>query len=138
MTTGKNFYERPIFNSPYRASALHYPLDDKVKPLDGEPNKGRRPSRFIVPVPASRKKAAAAQAWLELKDHTKNALINEISGWVGKWRKLPNFANWGVSAATQQFLEHWRHHDFVGPQPFFFQRESVEITKPTQLCSALP
>jgi hypothetical protein len=53
-----SFYERPILNSPYRAPELHHPLDDNGQPLAGEPRRGRRPSRFIVPVPASRKKAS--------------------------------------------------------------------------------
>ena len=56
-----SFYERPILNSPYRAPEWHHPLDDNGQPLEGVPRPGRRPSRLIVPVPASRKKAAAAQ-----------------------------------------------------------------------------
>ena len=59
-----SFYERPILNSPYAPPSLYHPLDDTGQPLESEPIKGRRPSKFIVPVPASRKKAAAAQASL--------------------------------------------------------------------------
>ena len=121
-----SFYERPILNSPYRAPDLHHPLDDNGQPLEGEPLKGRRPSRFIVPVPASRKKAAAAQASLDLETYTENALINEIRGYLAAWRAIPNPADWGVTAATQRLLEYWRHHDFVGPRPFFCQIEAVE------------
>jgi len=62
-----SFYDRPILNSPYRAPELHHPLDDNGQPLEGEPRRGRRPSRFIVPVPAARKKAANDQASLELE-----------------------------------------------------------------------
>ena len=121
-----SFYERPILNSPYRAPELHHPLDQNGQPLEGEPRQGRRPSRFIVPVPASRKKASAAQASLDLETYTENALINEIRGYVDRWRSLRNPADWGVTAVSQRLLEHWRHHEFVGPQPFFCQIEAVE------------
>ncbi len=121
-----SFYERPILNSPYRAPELHHPLDPNGQPLEGEPKQGRRPSRFIVPVPASRKKASANQASLDLETYTENALINEIRGYIERWRSLRNPADWGVTAVSQRLLEHWRHHEFVGPRPFFCQVEVVE------------
>lgn len=121
-----SFYERPILNSPYCAPELHHPLDQSGQPLEGEPRHGRRPSRFIVPVPASRKRASAAQASLDLGTYTENALINEIRGHVERWRSLRNPADWGVTAASQRLLEHWRHHDFIGARPFFCQVEAVE------------
>lgn len=121
-----SFYERPILNSPYRAPELHHPLDKNGQPLEGEPNPGRRPSRFIVPVPASRKKNVAAQASLDLETYTENALINEIRGYVDAWRRLRNPADWGVTAISQRLLEHWRNPDFVGTRPFFCQIEAVE------------
>jgi type III restriction enzyme len=67
------FYERPNLNSPYRAPEFHHPLDDSGQPIEGEPRPGRGPSRFIVPVPASRKKAPSGQASLELETYTENA-----------------------------------------------------------------
>lgn len=70
--------------------------------MEGEPRKGRRSSRFIVPVPASRKKASASQASLELETYTENALINEIRGYLDSWRGLRNPADWGVTAVTQR------------------------------------
>ncbi|WP_257165526.1 BPTD_3080 family restriction endonuclease [Bradyrhizobium sp. SRS-191] len=121
-----SFYERPILNSPYAAPQWHHPMDDHGQPLDGPPRPGRRPSRFIVPVPAARKKAASAQASLELETYSENALINEIRGHVDSWRSLRNPADWGVTSATQRLLEHWRHHEFVGPRPFFCQIEAAE------------
>jgi type III restriction enzyme len=121
-----SFYDRPILNSPYRAPELHHPLDENGQPLEGEPMPGRRPSRLLVPVPASRKKAAAAQASLELETYTDHALINEIRGYLESWRGLRNPADWGVTGATQRLLEHWRHHQFNGPTPFFCQIEAVE------------
>jgi type III restriction enzyme len=39
---------------------------------------------------------------------------------------LRNPVDWGVTGATQRLLEHWRHHEFSGPQPFFCQIEAVE------------
>jgi type III restriction enzyme len=123
-----SFYERPILNSPYRAPELHHPLDQNGQPLEGEPRQGRRPSRFIVPVPASRKKASAAQASLDLETYTENALINEIRGYVDPWRSLRNPADWGVTAVSQRLLEHWRRPQewWAGPRPFFCQLEAVE------------
>lgn len=121
-----SFYEQPILNSPYRAPERHHPLDPNGQPLGGAPRQGRRPSRFIVPVPASRKRTTSGQASLDLETYSENALINEIRGYVERWRNLRNPIDWGVTAVTQRLLEHWRHHDFVGPRPFFCQLEAVE------------
>jgi type III restriction enzyme len=123
-----SFYERPILNSPYAPPSLYHPLDDTGQPIEGEPIKGRRPSKFIVPVPASRKKSAAAQASLDLETYTENAKINEIRGYVDAWRAIPNPADWGVTPATQRLLEHWRRpkDEWAGPRPFFCQIEAVE------------
>lgn len=89
-----SFYERPILNSPYRAPELHHPLDKSGQPLEGKPRQGRRASRFIVPVPASRKRASAAQGALDLETYTENALINEIRGHLERWRAFTNPADW--------------------------------------------
>lgn len=121
-----SFYERPILNSPYRAPEWHHPLDDDGQPLEGEALRGRRPSRFVVPVPAARKKASANQASLDLGSYSENALVNEIRGYVDRWRTLRNPVDWGVTAVSQRLLEHWRHHEFAGPRPFFCQLEAVE------------
>ena len=123
-----SFYERPILNSPYVPPSLYHPLDDTGQPIEGEPIKGRRPSKFVVPVPASRKKAAAAQASLDLETYTENAKINEIRGYVDAWRVIPNPGDWGVTPATQRLLEHWRRpgDQWAGPHPFFCQIEAVE------------
>ena len=123
-----SFYERPILNAPYEPPLLHHRLDDTGQPIEGEPIKGRRPSKFIVPVPASRKKAAAAQASLDLETYTENAKINEIRGYLAAWRAIPNPGDWGVNPATQRLLEHWRRpkKEWAGPRPFFCQIEAVE------------
>ncbi len=122
----QSFYERPILNSPYRMPELHHPLDDNGQPLEGEPTQGRRPSRFIVPVPASRKKIAAQQASLGLETYEENALINDIRRYVDEWRRQPDPAKWQVTHTTQRLLEHWRHFNFSGATPFFCQIEAAE------------
>jgi type III restriction enzyme len=107
-----SFYERPILNSPYRAPEFHHPLDDNGQPLEGAPRPGRRPFRLIVPVPASRKKAANDQASLDLETYTENALINEIRGYLVSWCGLRHPADWGVTGTTQRLLiifnSNWR------------------------------
>lgn len=120
------FYEQPILNSPYKEPSLHHPLDDHGQPLDRSAEPGRRPSRFIVPVPKSRKAPASAQASLDLETYTPNSLINEIRGYVDAWRKIPNPTDWGVTAATARLLDYWRNHDFSSVRPFFCQVEAVE------------
>lgn len=92
----------------------------------GEPRVGRRPSKFVVPVPAARKRAADGQALLDLESYSENPLINEIRGHVERWRSLRNPSDWGVTSVTQRLLEHWRHHNFSGAKPFFCQVEAVE------------
>jgi hypothetical protein len=85
-----SFYEPPILNSPYRALELHHPLDKNGQPPEGEPRRGRRPSRFIVPVPASRKKAANDQASLDLRVPAVNTL-----GGFGR-RGFEEFRDWAA------------------------------------------
>jgi hypothetical protein len=45
---------------------------------------------------------------------------------ISKLARAAHPADWGVTGTTQRLLEHWRHHEFVGPQPFFCQLEAVE------------
>jgi hypothetical protein len=78
-------------------------LDESGQPLDGEPRPGRRPSRIIVPVPASRKKASSSQTSLDLETYTDHALINEIRGYLDAWRALRNPADWG--GATEVVID---------------------------------
>src|SRR5580700_64983 len=120
------FYDQPILNSPYAKPGLHHPLDDQGQPLGLPPVEGRRPSEFIVPVPAARRRGAAAQGALPLETDSDNALINEIRGHVDAWRGLPGGADWGVTPTTQRLLEHWRGSNFTGQRPFFCQIEAIE------------
>lgn len=121
-----SFYERPILNSPYEVPLLHHALDDHGQPLDRPALQGRRPSRFIVPVPQSRKRQVIAQASLDLETYSESNLINEIRGYVDAWRKIPNPADWSVTPATQRLLDYWRNHNFSAIRPFFCQVEAVE------------
>lgn len=121
-----SFYEQPILNSPYSIPTRHHPLDQHGQPLDALPVLGRRPSRFLVPVPKSRKRAATDQATLDLGKYDDTALINEIRGHVDIWRALPNPADWGVTPTTARLLEHWRNHRFANQRPFFCQIEAAE------------
>ena len=53
-------------------------------------------------------------------------IINEVRGHVDRWRALPNPSDWQVTPETARLLQHWRHHQFGGPRPFFCQVEAVE------------
>ncbi len=120
------FYEQPILNSPYALPSFHHPLDDHGQPLEQPAVQGRRTSKFVVPVPRSRKGSAAAQASLDLETYEPNSLVNEIRNHVDTWRNIPNPADWGVTPASQRLLDYWRNHDFASIQPFFCQVEAVE------------
>lgn len=119
------FYEKPILNSPYAKPRFYRPLDEHGQPLGLPPVEGRRPSKFVVPVPRSKRRSSADQATLDLETYDENALIKEIRGHVDAWREL-TAADWGVTPTTQHLLEHWRHGKFFNQLPFFCQIEAVE------------
>ena len=121
-----SFYEQPILNSPYKKPTHFHPLDEHGQPLDQPPVAGRRPSKFVVPVPKAKRKGAGTQGSLDLETYDDNAIINEIRRHVDDWRDLPGGADWGVTPTTQRLLEHWRHHPFANQKPFFCQVEAVE------------
>lgn len=121
-----SFYEQPILNSPYKKPTHFHPLDEHGQPLDQPPVAGRRPSKFVVPVPKAKRKGAGTQGNLDLETYDDNAIINEIRRHVDDWRDLPGGADWGVTPTTQRLLEHWRHHPFANQKPFFCQVEAVE------------
>lgn len=87
----------------------------------------------MVPVPKSRRGGSRGQqAELDLDEavnagrYSENAIVNEIRGYLDAWRSLPDPPDWGVTPTTQRLLQHWRHHNFNGPRPFFCQVEAVE------------
>lgn len=118
----KPFYDQPILNSPYYPPTLHHAFDERGQPLDQPPIAGRRRSRYVLPVPPSRRR----QPELDFGTYTDNDVINEIRGHVTAWRALPTPADWGVTPVTQRLLRHWRHHEFADARPFFCQLEAVE------------
>ena len=62
------------------------------------------------------------------QEYDPTPIINEIRRRVDAWRRLPSPHGWGVSAATQDLLRHWRgvSHAFEHFRPFFCQVEAVE------------
>jgi type III restriction enzyme len=120
------FYERPILNSPYAKPTAYHPLDQHGQPLELPPVAGRRPSKFLVPVPKAKRKGGATQGMLDLETYDDNGIINEIRSHVDTWRELPGGADWGVTPTTQRLLEHWRNHPFANQRPFFCQIEAIE------------
>ena len=81
------FYEKPILNSPYAKPTAFHPLDEHGQPLDLAPIPGRRPSKFLVPVPKAKRKGGATQGMLDLETYDDNAIINEIRSHVDTWRE---------------------------------------------------
>ncbi len=133
----QRFYDDPILNSPYQAPSRHHVLGTDGTPLDQPPRAGRRRLDLFTPVPKNRKKTASPpQSEMVLSDnknlsdekqeYSATAIVNEIRQHVDSWRRLPNPAQWRVSAPTQRLLQHWRSHRFANQRPFFCQIEAVE------------
>ncbi|RWD54162.1 MAG: restriction endonuclease [Mesorhizobium sp.] len=124
----KPFYQQPILNSPYHVPTRHHALGDNGQPLAQEHLIGRRRSRYMTPVPRSKRQAAQAQLSFEATSSTysDNPIINEVRAHVASWRALTNPADWNVTPTTQKLLLHWRHHNFQNQRPFFCQVEAVE------------
>ncbi len=132
-----DFFQRPILNSPYDYPASHWELDS-----DGQPTQRivdtRRAADFVTPIPKTKKqKKAIDQPELLLDDgrglstatqaYDPKSIINEVRGYVDKWRKLPNSNDWLVTPETARLLKHWRHHKFSNLRPFFCQVEAAEV-----------
>ncbi|MFC5517255.1 BPTD_3080 family restriction endonuclease [Kaistia terrae] len=129
----KPFYGEPILNSPYLVPTRHHSLGEDGQPLDHPAIQGRRPSKYLVPVPRGRRAKASKQETLDLDSagndsgrYTPNALVNEIRRHLESWRSLPNPNDWGVTPTTQRLLQHWRSDAFSGARPFFCQVEAAE------------
>jgi type III restriction enzyme len=117
------FADNPIINSPFEKPQWHYELDGRDQPT-GKQLAGRRESRYVVPVAASRRRGPM-QGALDLEDRaTTNVLVNEIRTHVDQWRELPA-GQWGVTPETQRLLLHWRDQDRER-RLFFCQLEAVE------------
>ena len=132
----ESFFERPILNSPYGHPGRHWELDG-----DGQPThqiiEARRASKLITPIPKPKKRRASRDQGelvlghddglsTERQEYNPTPIINEIRNHVESWRNLPNPDQWLVTPETARLLQHWRHHDFHGLQPFFCQIEAAE------------
>src|SRR5579862_6659671 len=133
-----SFYEHPILNSPYAPPSRYHALDADGQPLDVDPVEGRRPSKFITPVPKSKKRRARpeqksfvlGEETLSTGDQEYNPTnnINEIRQHVASWRDLRSPADWGVTPTTARLLQWWRRggDEWEDVQPFFCQVEALE------------
>ena len=125
------FFSNPILNSPYAVPQEHWELDEDGLPTQGV-LAGRRPVRFLTPIPKP-KKQSSKQIALTLHELSteKQQLelggrIEELRQEISKWRSRSDPKTWQVSPETARLLQHWRTHDFQGPRPFFCQIEAVE------------
>ena len=130
------FFTKPILNSPYESPKQYWELDDSGQPTQ-EIIEGRRPAKFITPIPKPKKtKTSKAQEGFVFDEginlSTKNQqydptpIINEVRKYVEAWRALPNPNQWQVTPETTRLLQHWRHYKFSSVRPFFCQVEAVE------------
>lgn len=131
----KPFFEQPILNSPYHRPDRHHALSESGEPLDHDPLPGRRRSKYVVPVPLSRRRIgrSGSQGMLGLEGeegtrprYGENAVVNEIRTQLDLWRAIPNPNDWNVTPTTARLLQHWRSYEFSNQQPFFCQIEAVE------------
>ena len=132
----QNFFDRPILNSPYAYPAKHWELEDG-RPTNRIIEK-RRSSDFYTPVvPQNKKRKQNAKqenlTFLDDKGLTSSEqaynptpFINEVRGFVERWRDIRNPRDWGVTPETARLLQHWRSYKFNGVKPFFCQIEAIE------------
>jgi len=129
---GNAFFDYPILNSPYEPPARHWELDERGQPTQNI-RAGRRLPNFQSPIPRP-KKVVGGQGVLALDVGTVSLLSNEqqrvLATRIGAMRRhiepwrSKNYA--GASPETVRLLNHWRHHRFEGPRPFFCQVEAAE------------
>ncbi|MGC2423321.1 MAG: DEAD/DEAH box helicase family protein [Nitrospirota bacterium] len=130
------FFDRPVLNSPYAYPANHWELDAQGQPTQQIIDK-RRSAEYITPIPKPKKQKASVEQKGFIFDEGKGLstedqqydptpIINELRGYVDRWRSIPNPAHWQVTPETARLLQHWRHHPFTGIRPFFCQVEAVE------------
>lgn len=115
----REFFERPILNSPYESPARHWELDAAGQPTQ-KALESRRRADFVTPIPKPKKqKGGTAQQALALDEHSSSAqqyshagIINGVRAEVDKWRALPDPNLWNVTPETARLLQHWRHHAY--------------------------
>ena len=129
------FFLHPILNSPYECPPRHWELDPSGQPTQ-KIIEARRRAEFITPIPKPKKRKGSKGQdemlfnegkGLSTQDqrYDPNPTINDVRGFVNTWRNLAPH-QWQVTPETQRLLQHWRHHPFSGPRPFFCQVEAVE------------
>lgn len=118
----ESFDINPILNTPYDMPTRHWQLDENCCPT-GRIEDGRRTSIHLVPIPASKQKAAQNQLKLE-EDVKENPIINRIRRQLSSWRSK-SLDKQNVTYATQKLLSHWREGNTT-PRPFFCQVEAAE------------
>lgn len=138
MTTEifSEFFEKPILNSPYEVPTSYWELDDNGQPTQKK-IQGRRPAKFITPVPKPKKQKTSKQQEGFVFDEGVNLssvsqqydptpIINEVRNNLEVWRNLPNPNQWQVTPETARLLQHWRSYKFNSVRPFFCQVEAAE------------
>jgi type III restriction enzyme len=131
------FFDHPILNSPYIEPSRHWELDDQGQPTQKTLDYRRKASFFTpIPKPKKRKRASAQQESFvfdegkglstQEQQYDATSIINEVRGYVGRWRAIADPGQWGVTPETAKLLGHWRKHEFAGIRPFFCQVEAVE------------
>ncbi|MBH2008935.1 MAG: hypothetical protein I8H71_04450 [Xanthomonadaceae bacterium] len=118
-------FEKPIHNSQYGYSVLHWELDNTGQPTQKIIDK-RRPAEFIIPIPIpipkpKKQKGMQQEALSTQIQQYHPAIIDSVRTDVDKWRALKNSNGWRVTLETARVLQHWRYHDFSGVRPFFCQ-----------------
>ena len=131
------FFEHPIQNSPYECPHRHWELDEHGQPTQ-KLIENRRRAEFITPIPKPKKRKGKSESQQTLvfdeglglstkaQQYDPTSLINEVRGYVERWRTLTNPGEWQVTPETARLLQHWRTHKFAGVRPFFCQVEAVE------------
>ncbi len=135
MDTSERFFDQPVLNSPYEVPARHWELDESGQPTDRLLER-RREVSFLTPIPRPRKGKSAQQTLIfdeaaqrastDGQQYELAQTINSVRNEVGRWRALPDPAQWRVTPETARLLRHWRHHRFNDIRPFFCQVEAVE------------
>jgi type III restriction enzyme len=99
----KEFFKRPILNSPYEYPLRYWELDEKPTQRVIE---SRRRAEFITPIPQPRKRKASAEQRQLVYDEGKvlsaqtqqyeamSTVINELRIQVVQWRNFPNYNDW--------------------------------------------
>src|SRR5690606_27246136 len=108
------FFEEPILNSPYEYPSRHWELDKDGQPT-GRIVEGRRPARFITPIPKPKKQRSFPDQKriifdeglglsTEDQEYDPTPLINELRYHVDRWREIKDPNGWNVTPTTARLL----------------------------------